>query len=417
MCQACHENGPASVSGVSIASYLAKARAKQPFRLHLCHELQASIFLALNRHGAAPTLTLRDNPALCQLLWEDVGLDFAYQYGMRNTILGKLTDRAQSLLDEAWKWGAFIQVGDTRCLWDNEIVAVHFSSQEKVLQWIKTKREEAAKVAREREAKELEPGTPSRPNRSSGAAFYRQTPPRASQRGLRPPQTPSRTSIQRRGPGAQTPTSSQNMGMTRQRLSRRQHTLGTRRHTFSGTIFDVPPPKMGPLEELAQSVERMELDDSPLVNTSVRRSFGNEAQPEASITNLIDTLSAPQPASHRDGRLRSPIHLPTPLSPTNVGSEAQSPVANWFKAGQDTGQFPSKKPPRSHRRSSSALPGTGNQRYGGPHPMRLDLARPARTPLKRQDTAAGHETGTSTPIPKRRKTVSFADQKAEQAIH
>ncbi|KAH7228645.1 hypothetical protein B0J15DRAFT_530789 [Fusarium solani] len=404
MCQACHENGPASVSGVPIASYLAKARAKQPFRLRLCHEPQASIFLALNRHGAAPTLTLRDNPALCQLLWEDVGLDFAYQYGMRNTVLAR-------------KWGAFIQVGDTRCLWDNEIVAAHFSSQEKVLQRIKTKREEAAKVAREREAKETEPSTPSRPNRSSGAAFSRQTPPRASQRGLRPPQTPSRTTIRRRGPGAQTPTSSRNMGMTGQRLSRSQDTPRTRRHTFSGTIFDVPPPKMGPLEELAQSVERMGLDDSPLLNTSVRQSFGNEAQPEASLTNLINTLSAPQPASHRHGRLRSPIHLPTPPSPTNVGSEAQSPVANWFKVGQDTGQFPSKKPLRSHRRSSSALPGTGNQRSGGTHPMRLDLARPARTPLKRQGTATRHETGTSTPIPKRRKTVSFANQKAEQAMH
>ncbi|RSL94863.1 hypothetical protein CDV31_014120 [Fusarium ambrosium] len=405
-------SGPQSVSGVPIANYLAKARAKQPFRLRLCHELQASIFLALNRHGAAPTLTLRDNPARCQLLWEDVGLDFPYQYGMRNTILGKLTDRAQSLLDEARKWGAFIQVGDTRCLWDNEIVAVHFSSYEKVLQWIKTKREEAAKVAREREAKEPEPGTPSQPNRSSGAAFSRQTTPRASQRGLRPPQTPSRTSIRRRGPGAQTPKSSQNMDMTGQRLSRSQDTPGTRcRHTFSGTIFDVPPPKMGPLEELAQSVERMELDDSPLVNTSVRQSFGNEAQPEASMTNLIDTLSAPQPASHRDGRLRSPIHLPTPPS------HDQSPVANWFKVGQDTGQFPSKKPPRSHRRSSSALPRTGNPRSGGPHPMRLDLARPARTPLERQSTATGHETETSTSIPKRRKTVSFTAQEADQAMH
>ncbi|KAL2670191.1 hypothetical protein Neosp_014658 [[Neocosmospora] mangrovei] len=403
-------SGSQSVSGVPIASYLAKARAKQPFRLRLCHELQASIFLALNRHGAAPNLTLRDNPALCQLLWEDVGLDFAYQYGMRNTILGKLTDRAQSLLEEARKWGAFIQVGDSRCLWDNEIVAEHFSSQEKVLQWIKTKREEAAKVAREREAKEPEPDTPSRPNRTSGVAFSRQTPPRVSQRGLRPPQTPSRTPIRRRGPGAQTPTSSRNMGMTGQRLSRSQDTPRTRRHTFSGTIFDVPPPKMAPLEELAQSVERMGLDDSPLVNTSVR-------QPEASLTNLIDTLSAPQPASHRDGRLRSPIHLPTPPSPNNVGSEAQSPVANWFKVGQDTGQFPSKKPLRSHRRSYSALPGTGNQRSGGPHPMRLDLARSAGTPLKRRGAATRHETGTSTPIPKRRKTVSFADQKSDQTMH
>ncbi|RMJ20198.1 hypothetical protein CDV36_000147 [Fusarium kuroshium] len=387
-------SGPQSVSGVPIASYLAKARAKQPFRLRLCHELQASIFLALNRHGAAPTLTLRDNPALCQLLWEDVGLDFPYKYGMRNTILGELTDCAQSLLDEARKWGAFIEVGDTRCLWNNEIVA------------------EAAKVAREREAKELEPGTPSRPNRSSGAAFSRQTPPRASQRGLRPPQTPSRTSIRRRGPGAQTPKSSQNMDMTGQRLSRSQDTPGTRRrHTFPGTIFDAPPPKMGPLEELAQSVERMELDDSPLVNTSVRQSCGNETQHEASMTNLIDTLSASQPASHRDGRLRSPIHLPTPPS------HDQSPVANWFKVGQDTGQFPSKKPPRSHRRSSSALPRTGNPRSSGPHPMRLDLARPARTPLKRQSTATGHETGTSTSIPKRRKTVSFTAQEADQAMH
>ncbi|RSL82345.1 hypothetical protein CEP52_016991 [Fusarium oligoseptatum] len=116
MCQACHENGPASISGVPIASYLAKARAKQPFRLRLCHELQASIFLALNRHGAAPTLTLRNNPALCQLLWEDVGLDFPYKYGIRNTILGELTDCAQSLLNEARKWGAFIEVRDTRCL-------------------------------------------------------------------------------------------------------------------------------------------------------------------------------------------------------------------------------------------------------------------------------------------------------------
>ncbi|RTE70266.1 hypothetical protein BHE90_015344 [Fusarium euwallaceae] len=373
-------SGPQSVSGVPIASYLAKARAKQPFRLRLCHELQASIFLALNRHGAAPTLTLRDNPALCQLLWEDVGLDFPYKYGMRNTILGELTDCAQSLLDEARKWGAFIEVGDTRCLWNNEIVASLAHPHDRT--------DRAEQLSLHRHLREL------------------------LSVGCDPPQTPSRTSIRRRGPGAQTPKSSQNMDMTGQRLSRSQDTPGTRRrHTFPGTIFDAPPPKMGPLEELAQSVERMELDDSPLVNTSVRQSCGNEAQHEASMTNLIDTLSASQPASHRDGRLRSPIHLPTPPS------HDQSPVANWFKVGQDTGQFPSKKPPRSHRRSSSALPRTGNPRSSGPHPMRLDLARPARTPLKRQSTATGHETGTSTSIPKRRKTVSFTAQEADQAMH
>ncbi|KAJ4186682.1 hypothetical protein NW767_012524 [Fusarium falciforme] len=354
-------------------------------------------------------MALRDNPALCQLLWEDVGLDLAYQYGMRNTILGKLTDRAQSLLDEARKWGAFIQVGDTRCLWDNEVVAAHSSSQEKVLQWIKTKREDAVKVARGREAKEPEPGTPPRGNRSSGAASSRVRPTRAPRRGLQPPRTPSRTPIRRRGPEVQTPTSSQNMGMTGGKLSRSEGTPRSRGHTFSGTIFDVPPPRMGPLEELAQGVERMEIDDPPPVNASVRQPLGHEAQPEASVTRLMDNLSVPRPAPRRDRRLRSPIHLATPSPPINAGSEAQSPVANWFKVGKDTGQFPSKNPPHSHRRSYSALPGTGNQRPGGPRPMRLDRTRPI-TPTKRHSAAKEHENETSAPIAKRRKTVSFVDQ-------
>lgn len=97
---------------------------------------------------------------------------------------------------------------------------------------------------------------------------------------------------------------------------------------------------MGPLEELAQGVECMEIEDPPPVNASVRQPLEHEAQPEASVTRLMNNLSAPQPAPHRDRRLRSPIHLATPCPPINAGSEAQSPVANWFKVGKDTGQFP-----------------------------------------------------------------------------
>lgn len=88
------------IAGVDVTDYQRRIERREPFRLHLCPELQALLVFYLWKHNQTPDSDIAADRVQSQRLLEEVGLDFNFKHGLSYALKGMEIMSAQLALND-----------------------------------------------------------------------------------------------------------------------------------------------------------------------------------------------------------------------------------------------------------------------------------------------------------------------------